>query len=65
MKRERILIPKPRSSFILVQCKNCGNEQIIFSATTHNINCKVCGNLLAERTGGVAEIYGIKLKRLD
>ncbi|MCS7116653.1 MAG: 30S ribosomal protein S27e [Nitrososphaerota archaeon] len=65
MRRERILIPRPRSSFILVQCNNCGNEQVVFSATTHDIKCRVCGNLLAEKTGGKAKIIGTQIRRLD
>lgn len=65
MKRERIPIPKPKSSFLLVQCTNCGNEQIIFSHSTTNIHCRVCGSLLCERTGGKARILGIQLRRLD
>ncbi len=65
MRRERIPIPKPRSTFLLVQCTNCGNEQPVFSATTKNVKCKVCENPLAESTGGKARILGAVLRRLD
>jgi small subunit ribosomal protein S27e len=65
MKKERIHIPKPRSNFLLIQCPNCGNEQIFFSSTTMDIKCKVCANILAEKTGGKAKTYGAALKRLD
>ena len=65
LRRERIPIPKPRSNFLLVQCGNCGNEQIVFSHTSTNIHCRVCQELLAERAGGKAKIRGIVLRRLD
>ena len=65
MKKERILIPRPRSSFLLVQCPNCGNEQIVFSCTTTDSACKVCGTKLAEKSGGRARLSGVVLRRLD
>jgi small subunit ribosomal protein S27e len=65
VKRERILIPKPRSSFLLVQCPNCGGERIVFSYSTIPIKCNNCGAPLARNTGGKCEILGTVLKRLD
>ena len=65
VKRERILLPKPRSSFLLVQCTNCGGEQVVFSHSTMLIKCKSCGAPLARNTGGKSEILGTVLKRLD
>ncbi|MGQ9469339.1 MAG: 30S ribosomal protein S27e [Nitrososphaerales archaeon] len=65
MKKERILIPKSRSAFLLIRCFNCGNEQVVFSSTTVDIKCKVCDSLIAQRTGGKAKISGTVLKRLD
>ena len=52
------LIPKPRSVFLRVKCSKCGNEQLIFSNTVNNISCNVCGELLAEPSGGRAKING-------
>ena len=52
------LIPKPRSVFLRVKCPKCGNEQLIFSNTVNKINCNVCGELVAEPTGGRAKING-------
>jgi small subunit ribosomal protein S27e len=52
------LIPKPRSSFLRVKCPKCGNEQLIFSNTVNKVTCNVCGEALAEPTGGKAEIKG-------
>jgi len=52
------LIPKPRSVFLRVKCPKCGNEQLIFSNTVNTISCNVCGEILAEPSGGRAKING-------
>ena len=52
------LIPKPRSSFLRVKCSKCGNEQLVFSNTVNKVTCNVCGETLAEPTGGRATIKG-------
>lgn len=52
------LIPKPRSVFLRVKCLKCNNEQLLFSNTTNVITCNVCGEILAQPTGGRAEING-------
>lgn len=65
MKRERIPIPKPRSSFLLVRCPNCGNEQAVFSSPSEKIKCRVCEGVLVENTGGKGLISGTIIRRLD
>jgi small subunit ribosomal protein S27e len=65
MKRENMMMPKPRSSFLSVQCAKCGEKAIVFSHTTTNISCKSCGELLAERSGSKANIIGKVLEVLD
>ena len=52
------LIPKPRSKFLRVKCLKCGNEQLLFSNAVNKVTCNVCGETLAEPTGGRAEIKG-------
>jgi small subunit ribosomal protein S27e len=52
------LIPKPSSSFLRVKCLKCGNEQLIFSNAVNKVNCNVCGETLAEPSGGKAKING-------
>lgn len=64
-KRERILLPRPRSSFLLVQCSNCSGEQVVFSQVNTLVKCNSCGAPLAQNTGGKSEILGTVLKRLD
>ncbi|MEE8186871.1 MAG: 30S ribosomal protein S27e [Nitrososphaerales archaeon] len=65
LKRERIPIPTPRSAFLLVQCPNCGNEQVVFSSVTSDVKCSTCDSILAERSGGRAKILGPIIKRVD
>lgn len=52
------LIPKPRSVFLRVKCSKCGNEQLLFSNSVNKVTCNVCGEVLAEPSGGRAKING-------
>ncbi|MDP8003033.1 MAG: 30S ribosomal protein S27e [Caldisphaera sp.] len=57
-KRRKILVPQPRSRFLIVECPNCGHKQVIFSHATFPARCLSCGTLLIKSTGGRAEILG-------
>ncbi len=65
MKKERIAIPKPRSSFLVVKCPKCENEQVVYSMSNSAVNCKICETPIAENSGGKVNIQGIILRRLD
>ena len=52
------LIPKPKSRFLRVKCLKCGNEQLLYSNAVNKVTCNVCGETLAEPTGGKAKIKG-------
>ncbi|MGI0037409.1 MAG: 30S ribosomal protein S27e [Nitrososphaera sp.] len=65
MRRESIMIPKPKSSFLSVQCPKCGEKAVVFSHTTADIACKSCGEKLAEKSGSKASILGNVLSTLD
>jgi small subunit ribosomal protein S27e len=65
MSKRNILIPKPNSNFISVQCTECGEKRIIFTHTTTDINCKSCGQPLAKKAGAKANILGKVLNILD
>ena len=65
MKSSRIHIPQPRSSFISVQCQECGTSRVVFSASSLKINCEKCNTLLVENTGGTATIHGTNTSRVD
>jgi len=43
------------SKFLKVKCK-CKNEQVIFEKAASIVRCLVCGEVLAEPTGGKARI---------
>ena len=62
---ENILIPKPNSAYLNIECSKCQEKNIIYSHTTSNIYCKSCNELLAERSGGKAKINGNLLNTLD
>ncbi|HEX9677211.1 30S ribosomal protein S27e [Nitrososphaera sp.] len=65
MKREKILIPKPRSNFLSVQCEKCSATTTVFSHTTLNIKCSGCGEPIAASGGSKAKILGKVVGTLD
>lgn len=46
----------PKSKFLKVKCKKCRNEQIIFNKAATVVKCLVCESVLAEPTGGMADV---------
>jgi small subunit ribosomal protein S27e len=52
-------------SFIRMRCKDCNNEQIIFKKASTTVVCQICGSVLAEPTGGIANIKGEILEELE
>jgi small subunit ribosomal protein S27e len=52
------LIPRPASKFLMVKCKDCGNEQVVFSHATNVVHCNVCSAVLAEPSGGKSVMKG-------
>lgn len=65
MRRNNIMVPKPHSNFLSVQCSKCGEKTVVFSYTSMDIECKACGQLVAKKTGGKANIMGKVLSVLD
>ena len=49
------------SDFIKVKCEKCKNEQVIFERSSCVVKCLVCGEVLAEPTGGKARINAKEL----
>ncbi|MBI4162854.1 MAG: 30S ribosomal protein S27e [Candidatus Aenigmarchaeota archaeon] len=47
---------QPKSKFLKVKCKKCKNEQIIYNKAATVVKCLVCEAVLAEPTGGHANI---------
>jgi len=47
-----------RTAFCRVKCPECQNEQLVFERASSRVDCVVCGEVLAEPTGGKAVIRG-------
>jgi len=62
IKKTKILIPEPKSRFILISCPDCGNEQVSFDRASIIVKCNICGRVLIEPTGGKANIKGKVIK---
>ena len=58
MKKNHISIPKPNSKFHKVICKECNEENIIFSHVAIVVTCRSCGNSIASPTGATSKIHG-------
>jgi len=58
MKKNHIEIPMPGSKFYKVNCKECSEQQIVFSHASTPITCNSCGNIIANPTGSKAKIIG-------
>lgn len=58
------MIRETKSKFVKVRCEKCKNEQNIFSAVTTKVDCLVCGENLAEPTGGKTKFKGKVLENL-
>jgi len=65
MRQDRVSIPRSKSTFILIQCENCGNERVIFSNSTTEIKCEKCNEIIVKSTGGKAIISGTQIRRVD
>lgn len=63
--KRNIMIPKPQSNFISVQCRGCGEKRIMFTHTTTDINCNSCGQPLAKKAGAKANVLGEVQNILD
>ena len=58
MKKDHIEIPKPTSKFQKIDCRECGETQVVYSHASTPVTCNSCGNTIAEPTGSVAKISG-------
>lgn len=58
MASRKAIVVEPRSRFLVVQCPECNNDQIIFSHASREIKCTACSFVLAKPSGGKATILG-------
>jgi len=49
-------VVKAMAQFLKIKCEKCHNEQVIFSKASVVVKCVVCGEVLAEPTGGLAKL---------
>ena len=56
---------RPKSKFMRVKCEKCNNTQIIFDKPATIVNCLVCGEILAETTGGIADVKAKVMEILE
>lgn len=54
-----------KSKFVKVRCAGCKNEQIIFDKASTEVKCLICNQVLAETSGGKAEIKARVLEILS
>jgi small subunit ribosomal protein S27e len=65
MRRNNIMIPRPRSNFLSVQCVRCEEQKVLFSHATMDVFCNSCGEPIAKKTGARANILGKIINTLD
>jgi len=58
MKKDHIPIPIPSSKFLKIDCKECGEQQIVFSHVSTDVTCNSCGNAIAKPMGSKAKFFG-------
>ena len=51
--------------FYRVKCQKCSNEQVIFGKTATLVKCAECGEVLAQPTGGRADVKATVLEALQ
>lgn len=54
-----------KSKFVKVRCPGCKNEQVIFGKASSEVKCLICGQVLAEPSGGKAKIKARVLEILS
>jgi small subunit ribosomal protein S27e len=65
MKKHNIMIPKPRSNFVKIECESCQNTMILYTYSTKTILCKSCNEEISINTGGQSQLKGKILETLD
>jgi len=54
-----------RSRFFRVKCPDCENEQVVFEKASTTVECVVCRKVLAEPSGGKAQLRAEVLATLE
>lgn len=51
--------------FLRLKCSECDNEQIVFSHAATEVECLVCGEVIAEPAGGHVEVHSELVEQLS
>lgn len=49
-------IENTKSKFLKVECKKCGNTQVVFDHSATKVKCLVCDEILVKPKGGMADV---------
>ena len=52
-------------AFLRVACPSCEHEQVVFDRAATAVSCASCNELLAEPTGGVAELHATVVEAVE
>ena len=52
-------------AFLRVACPSCEHEQILFDRAATEVSCADCNELLAEPTGGVADLHATVVEAVE
>ncbi len=52
------------NNFLKIKCKNCGNEQIIYSKISSTVTCSICGSVIAKPTGATLATSGELIEKV-
>ena len=55
MKKDHVDIPTPSSRFYKVECKECNEQQVVYSHATTRVFCNQCGSPIATSSGSKAQ----------
>ena len=53
------------TKFLKVRCNKCKNEQVLFGKSATTVKCLVCGEVLAEPSGGKTKVAARVLEVLE
>ncbi|ARD85499.1 30S ribosomal protein S27e [Ferroplasma acidiphilum] len=52
------------NNFLKIKCKDCGNEQIIYSKVSSVVVCNICGSTIAKPTGSTLATSGELVEKI-
>ena len=53
------------TKFLKIRCNKCKNEQVTFGKAANTVKCLVCGEILAQSSGGKTKVAARVLEVLE